>query len=226
MYGSSQSHHMSADLVCSAPPTPPLAGYPFLADWHAESYFGSGVPDSSFFGGLSHVDGPLSTPQAWAQQSAPWHWQGVLQPLEPPPGLALPPGLAPPLVAPPASLLSEVEADSEPDVVHSSACSTADTETDQVLGSADVGILGSEALPTVGSLKHSLGICKPCAFVFKEGPGCTSGVECTFCHLCEPGEKKRRVKSRKWQHQQSKVKSRCPCDSICMPWLHVETKSF
>jgi len=50
-------------------------------------------------------------------------------------------------------------------------------------------------IPTVGSNGHYLGKCKPCAFVFKDG--CSSGVACPFCHLCEPGEKKRRKKERK-----------------------------
>ncbi|CAE7227282.1 unnamed protein product [Symbiodinium natans] len=64
-----------------------------------------------------------------------------------------------------------------------SNCST--TDTDQV--KVDV--------PTKGSAKHHLGLCKPCAFVFKDG--CNTGWECEFCHLCEPGEKKRRKKERK-----------------------------
>jgi len=54
---------------------------------------------------------------------------------------------------------------------------------------------GGEALPSIGSVGHRLGVCKPCAFVFKEG--CRSGAECKFCHLCDPGEKKRRKKERK-----------------------------
>merc|ERR1712087_895144 len=38
-------------------------------------------------------------------------------------------------------------------------------------------------------------MCKPCAFVFKDG--CESGANCTFCHLCAPGEKKRRKKEKR-----------------------------
>eukprot|EP00928_Gymnodinium_smaydae_P041020 TRINITY_DN27775_c0_g2_i1.p1 TRINITY_DN27775_c0_g2~~TRINITY_DN27775_c0_g2_i1.p1 ORF type:complete len:240 (-),score=32.34 TRINITY_DN27775_c0_g2_i1:452-1114(-) len=50
-------------------------------------------------------------------------------------------------------------------------------------------------VPTVGSRGHFTGTCKPCAFVFKAGQGgCLSGYECKFCHLCGPGEKKRRKK--------------------------------
>lgn len=49
------------------------------------------------------------------------------------------------------------------------------------------------ALPTVGSAKHHLGQCKPCAFAWKP-EGCQSGPECKFCHLCPPCEKQRRKK--------------------------------
>mmetsp|Transcript_29241 Transcript_29241/g.63453 ORF Transcript_29241/g.63453 Transcript_29241/m.63453 type:complete len:214 (-) Transcript_29241:344-985(-) len=56
---------------------------------------------------------------------------------------------------------------------------------------------GSEAVPTVGSLAHYLGTCKPCAFLYTKG--CMNGVECKFCHLCEFGEKKRRQKMKKEQ---------------------------
>jgi len=55
--------------------------------------------------------------------------------------------------------------------------------------------LGSEELPTRGSQSHQTGICKPCAFVWKAG-GCANGVECPFCHLCLPGERRRRKKQR------------------------------
>lgn len=55
--------------------------------------------------------------------------------------------------------------------------------------------LGSPELPTVGSVGHSLGDCKPCAFVFKDG--CQANVQCRFCHLCAVGEKKRRKREHK-----------------------------
>eukprot|EP00930_Biecheleria_cincta_P042638 TRINITY_DN29334_c0_g1_i1.p1 TRINITY_DN29334_c0_g1~~TRINITY_DN29334_c0_g1_i1.p1 ORF type:complete len:272 (-),score=47.43 TRINITY_DN29334_c0_g1_i1:118-933(-) len=54
--------------------------------------------------------------------------------------------------------------------------------------------LGSEACPTVGSAGHLLGLCKPCAFFHTKG--CQGGTSCVFCHLCLPGEKKRRQKVR------------------------------
>jgi hypothetical protein len=55
--------------------------------------------------------------------------------------------------------------------------------------------LGSADLPSVGSLGHYVHRCKPCAFFHKMG--CENGVQCNFCHLCEPGEKKRRRKEKK-----------------------------
>lgn len=54
--------------------------------------------------------------------------------------------------------------------------------------------LGTHALPTVGSSGHRFGQCKPCAFVHTKG--CESGVSCSFCHLCPPGEKQRRRKDK------------------------------
>jgi len=57
------------------------------------------------------------------------------------------------------------------------------------------GEVGATMLPSIGSLGHGSGRCKPCAFVGKDG--CRSGAECLFCHLCDPGEKKRRKKQLK-----------------------------
>ncbi|OLQ05353.1 hypothetical protein AK812_SmicGene11476 [Symbiodinium microadriaticum] len=45
----------------------------------------------------------------------------------------------------------------------------------------------------IGSRGHNLRLCKPCAFWNTKG--CKDGVDCKFCHLCEPGEKKRRKKA-------------------------------
>jgi hypothetical protein len=69
-------------------------------------------------------------------------------------------------------------------------CSLLEPDT---LGHAN---LGTPLAPTLGSLTHNMGQCKPCAFVFKED-GCQSGIQCKFCHLCDQGEKRRRMKERK-----------------------------
>jgi hypothetical protein len=56
--------------------------------------------------------------------------------------------------------------------------------------------------PTVGSVGHHFGNCKPCAFLHKQG--CENGTNCQFCHLCDAGEKKRRQKMKKAQLQSMK----------------------
>merc|ERR1712217_256532 len=47
-------------------------------------------------------------------------------------------------------------------------------------------LLGSTDMPTLGSRNHGLGSCTPCAF-FRKGR-CENGLDCGFCHLCEPGQ--------------------------------------
>jgi len=53
----------------------------------------------------------------------------------------------------------------------------------------------TEQLPSIGSAGHRLGQCKPCAFMHTKG--CSSGADCQFCHICEPGEKQRRQKEKR-----------------------------
>jgi len=60
-------------------------------------------------------------------------------------------------------------------------------------------VIGSAECPTVGSQGHRFGACKPCAFMYTKG--CGNGVNCSFCHLCEPGEKKRRAKENQAAHR-------------------------
>eukprot|EP00929_Paragymnodinium_shiwhaense_P114216 TRINITY_DN82560_c0_g1_i1.p1 TRINITY_DN82560_c0_g1~~TRINITY_DN82560_c0_g1_i1.p1 ORF type:complete len:322 (-),score=32.12 TRINITY_DN82560_c0_g1_i1:235-1200(-) len=50
------------------------------------------------------------------------------------------------------------------------------------------------SFPSRGSMGHYERTCKPCAFLNTKG--CENGFECQFCHLCEPGEKKRRRKEK------------------------------
>lgn len=48
--------------------------------------------------------------------------------------------------------------------------------------------------PSAGSAGHMAGVCKPCAFFHTKG--CGNGLACEFCHLCDPGEKKKRHKAK------------------------------
>jgi hypothetical protein len=64
--------------------------------------------------------------------------------------------------------------------------------------------LGSAQVPTMGSVGHGLGNCKPCAFAWK-APGCGNGMDCPFCHICGPGEKKRRSKDKRAQFKAAEL---------------------
>jgi len=48
----------------------------------------------------------------------------------------------------------------------------------------------NDCCPSVGSVGHWMGLCKPCDFLHRIG--CTKGASCEFCHLCGPDEGKRR----------------------------------
>ncbi|OLQ14065.1 hypothetical protein AK812_SmicGene1810 [Symbiodinium microadriaticum] len=57
-------------------------------------------------------------------------------------------------------------------------------------------VLGSPALPSLGSGGHATHECKPCVFFHKK-EGCASGRTCLFCHLCDESEKRRRQRQRR-----------------------------
>jgi len=78
----------------------------------------------------------------------------------------------------------------------SSACSQSKSNAQGESLDADLPPqLGSIELPSVGSLGHNMELCKPCAFVNRAS--CANGSQCIFCHLCDPGEKKRRRKDKR-----------------------------
>lgn len=54
--------------------------------------------------------------------------------------------------------------------------------------------LGTPALPSTGSSGHYANQCKPCAFFHTKG--CSNGVDCVFCHLCDAHAKKQRKKEK------------------------------
>jgi hypothetical protein len=55
--------------------------------------------------------------------------------------------------------------------------------------------LGTPALPSRGSMLHYCRECKPCTFFHTRG--CENGENCEFCHLCGPGEKKKRLRQQR-----------------------------
>jgi len=59
-----------------------------------------------------------------------------------------------------------------------------------------ISLTNGLGLWSVGSAQHFMGNCKPCAFLWKDENGCQSGANCVFCHMCPPGEKKRRKKEK------------------------------
>jgi len=62
--------------------------------------------------------------------------------------------------------------------------------------------LGSARCPSVGSATHFSGSCKPCAFFHAKG--CESGINCEFCHVCGPNEKKKRQRDK---YESSRIRS-------------------
>eukprot|EP00439_Symbiodinium_sp_Y106_P012246 s6623_g1.t2 len=63
--------------------------------------------------------------------------------------------------------------------------------------------------PSVGSVLHGTGGCKPCAWFWKE-QGCRNGAECQHCHLCDKNEIKARRKAKSEQWKQQKQEAQLP----------------
>jgi len=59
-----------------------------------------------------------------------------------------------------------------------------------------ISLTSSLGLWSAGSAQHSLGTCKPCVFLWKDANGCQNGMNCSFCHMCPPGEVKQRKKQK------------------------------
>merc|ERR1739848_913591 len=71
-----------------------------------------------------------------------------------------------------------------------------DSEEENKISKGAISLTDSLGLWSVGSAQHSLGTCKPCAFLWKSDEGCQNGTNCNFCHMCPPGEVKRRKKDK------------------------------
>mmetsp|Transcript_101258 Transcript_101258/g.292828 ORF Transcript_101258/g.292828 Transcript_101258/m.292828 type:complete len:243 (-) Transcript_101258:61-789(-) len=61
----------------------------------------------------------------------------------------------------------------------------------------------NECMPSLGSLKHALGTCRPCAFA-RSSQGCKSGTACLFCHF--PMEHQQQMRSRPCKGKRDRMK--------------------
>jgi hypothetical protein len=63
-------------------------------------------------------------------------------------------------------------------------------------------IVEGHGILSVGSLDHSTGTCKPCAFFrSNDANSCQNGTACLFCHTCPPTESKARKKrAQRWRN--------------------------
>jgi hypothetical protein len=80
--------------------------------------------------------------------------------------------------------------------------------------------LGSEKLPSIGSLLHHKGECKPCTFFHTRG--CENKEDCQFCHLCGPGEKKKRLKALKRAERQATLVALETAKATLASWTAAE----
>jgi len=106
---------------------------------------------------------------------------------EPPGRTVLPPPPTESPLLPPAARLS-----AEPPAAPPAAAAPAPM---LLLSEALPPALGFPELRTVGSMAHGQG-CSPCAHAHSS-KGCLNGAQCAFCHLCPPGELKRRQKAKR-----------------------------
>uniref|UniRef100_A0A7S4Q6V1 C3H1-type domain-containing protein n=1 Tax=Alexandrium monilatum TaxID=311494 RepID=A0A7S4Q6V1_9DINO len=161
---------------------------PLLDDLHGQREVGS-IGGSSLF--ADEVEPSIRhLPPAVAPPPPPESFQAaqcaVGMPTGPPPSTAV--------VMPPPPPLPPVFMDVSCGPVHMMLPPPSQAPCLQ-LAQSGLGLeLGSPGFPTIGSQGHHFGTCKPCAFVHTKG--CGNGTQCLFCHLCLPGEKKRRQRER------------------------------
>lgn len=82
------------------------------------------------------------------------------------------------------------------------------------------GFCISGECPSIGSAGHAFGLCKPCDFMHRTS--CRSGAACNFCHLCGPGENRRRKKQRQALNRMMKssaAKTAPPCRTLLLDQL-------
>lgn len=91
------------------------------------------------------------------------------------------------------------------------SCSNASNtkEGPYLVASVQQSASSSSSVPcnwSVGSVGHAEGRCLPCAHFHNVKNPCTNGAECTFCHLCPPGELK--VRQTKMKEEKALAKQR------------------
>lgn len=130
-----------------------------------------------------------------AQSALPEELAGIraiseISDIPPPPGLMLPP---PGILLSPIGSFTHSQSASE-----SSARVTASTLPDKVAIPPPPGLIGVWPLsvPSIGSIHHGSGSCKPCGWFWKEG-GCINGSDCYHCHLCPSGAIRAHKKSKR-----------------------------
>merc|ERR1712032_1748428 len=80
------------------------------------------------------------------------------------------------------------------------------------------------SVPSVGSARHFIRRCKPCAFVHTV-KGCAEGANCQFCHLCPPGEKRRRDARKKGGRGEKRREDMVRRNNRVCLWCSKETSS-
>jgi hypothetical protein len=80
--------------------------------------------------------------------------------------------------------------------------------------------LGSKELPSIGSMLHHKGECKPCTFFHTRG--CENKEDCQFCHLCRPGEKKKRLKVAKRAQREATMAALETAKATLASWAAAE----
>lgn len=86
----------------------------------------------------------------------------------------------------------------ERDSVTNDSLSASEKDEQEVIAAsfgAPPGLKAPPNTPSHGSLLHSAGNCRPCAWFYKPS-GCQSGQECKYCHVCGDGELKSRKKNK------------------------------
>lgn len=84
--------------------------------------------------------------------------------------------------------------------------------------------LGGADLPSIGSLLHHKGECKPCTFFHTRG--CENKENCKFCHLCGPGEKKKRLKQLKAAQREANFAALENAKAILASYSAAEEQGF